>query len=259
MSTADLRAALGPNHDWAICWDIEHWKQRYAALSGDRPSPALQLDPLAPGEPPAIADPAVLAVPVAEDHPAAGAGVALAGVDAGAEVLSGPAVSRHLNTSYSSVSGRYSAGDRPSPDVQSADMDREVGNAPWVGDRPSPEADRDSPQWEACKVCGGDHWTKDHPATAPAEGLDEERARIMKRIGRLFDSYEHESTEAERGLMDAIREAVEDIVTDRYARLAPDSAHRMRGGLDLRCVIDGEPWPCSTAKASALDSAQEAE
>lgn len=21
-----------------------------------------------------------------------------------------------------------------------------------------------SPQWEACKVCGGDHWTKDHPA-----------------------------------------------------------------------------------------------
>lgn len=19
------------------------------------------------------------------------------------------------------------------------------------------------PQWEACKVCGGDHWTKDHP------------------------------------------------------------------------------------------------
>jgi hypothetical protein len=22
-----------------------------------------------------------------------------------------------------------------------------------------------SPQWEDCKVCGGDHWTKDHPAT----------------------------------------------------------------------------------------------
>jgi hypothetical protein len=21
-----------------------------------------------------------------------------------------------------------------------------------------------SPQWEDCKVCGGDHWTKDHPA-----------------------------------------------------------------------------------------------
>jgi hypothetical protein len=20
-----------------------------------------------------------------------------------------------------------------------------------------------SPQWEDCKVCGGDHWTKDHP------------------------------------------------------------------------------------------------
>ena len=25
-------------------------------------------------------------------------------------------------------------------------------------------ADPQSPQWEACTVCGGDHWTKDHPA-----------------------------------------------------------------------------------------------
>lgn len=28
-----------------------------------------------------------------------------------------------------------------------------------------------TPQWEACKVCGGDHWTKDHltDATGPCE------------------------------------------------------------------------------------------
>jgi hypothetical protein len=25
-----------------------------------------------------------------------------------------------------------------------------------------------SPQWEDCKVCGGDHWTKDHPVYAEA-------------------------------------------------------------------------------------------
>lgn len=24
-----------------------------------------------------------------------------------------------------------------------------------------------SPPWEACKVCGGDHWTKDHALFAP--------------------------------------------------------------------------------------------
>jgi hypothetical protein len=26
-----------------------------------------------------------------------------------------------------------------------------------------------SPQWEDCKVCGGDHWTKDHPT--PSGGV----------------------------------------------------------------------------------------
>ena len=40
--------------------------------------------------------------------------------------------------------------------------------------------DPHSPPWEACKVCGGDHWTKDHPAVVaalagsePAAGLRE--------------------------------------------------------------------------------------
>ena len=27
----------------------------------------------------------------------------------------------------------------------------------------TPKADPLSPQWEDCKICGGDHWTKDHP------------------------------------------------------------------------------------------------
>jgi len=26
------------------------------------------------------------------------------------------------------------------------------------------------PQWEACKVCGGDHWTKDHDDGCPVCG-----------------------------------------------------------------------------------------
>lgn len=29
-----------------------------------------------------------------------------------------------------------------------------------MSDQPDPL----SPQWEACKTCGGDHWTKDHQA-----------------------------------------------------------------------------------------------
>ncbi len=45
---------------------------------------------------------------------------------------------------------------------------------------PATERDPHSPQWEDCKVCGGDHWTKDHPATpqTPATGLREALERI---------------------------------------------------------------------------------
>jgi hypothetical protein len=28
-----------------------------------------------------------------------------------------------------------------------------------------------SPQWEDCKVCGGDHWTKDHPHDTPEAAI----------------------------------------------------------------------------------------
>lgn len=34
--------------------------------------------------------------------------------------------------------------------------------APSEGAGGYPVTDPKSPQWEACKVCGGDHWTKDH-------------------------------------------------------------------------------------------------
>jgi hypothetical protein len=34
------------------------------------------------------------------------------------------------------------------------------------GEAPDP----DSPPWEACKICGGEHWTKDHPAALPEYG-----------------------------------------------------------------------------------------
>lgn len=41
-----------------------------------------------------------------------------------------------------------------------------------------------TPQWENCKTCGGDHWTKDHPGVAPLERhefirMAEDRERKM--------------------------------------------------------------------------------
>jgi hypothetical protein len=35
-----------------------------------------------------------------------------------------------------------------------------------------------SPQWEDCKVCGGDHWTKDHPHDTPEAEIARQRARF---------------------------------------------------------------------------------
>jgi len=58
------------------------------------------------------------------------------------------------------------------------------------------------PQWEACKVCGGDHWTKDHGKETPtsitqfwidriiaerqAEAVAAERARIKAAVESLY-------------------------------------------------------------------------
>jgi hypothetical protein len=42
-----------------------------------------------------------------------------------------------------------------------------VAVLPWFGrliaDAANPRPDPLIPQWEMCKTCGGDHWTKDHP------------------------------------------------------------------------------------------------
>ena len=46
-----------------------------------------------------------------------------------------------------------------------------------------------TPQWEACKVCGGDHWTKDHTTLEGhricEENMDAEIARQAAEIATL--------------------------------------------------------------------------
>ncbi len=47
------------------------------------------------------------------------------------------------------------------------------------------------PQWEDCKVCGGDHWTKDHPSSAPdVEGLRRAVLDEVLALPRTPDSTE---------------------------------------------------------------------
>ena len=49
------------------------------------------------------------------------------------------------------------------------------------------------PQWEACKVCGGDHWTKDHTTLEGhricEENMDAEIARQAAEIATLRAQY----------------------------------------------------------------------
>jgi len=51
-----------------------------------------------------------------------------------------------------------------------------------------------TPQWEACKVCGGDHWTKDHTTLEGhricEENMDAEIARQAAEIATLRAALE---------------------------------------------------------------------
>ena len=42
--------------------------------------------------------------------------------------------------------------------------------------------DPKSPQWEDCKVCGGDHWTKDHPADSRGFAVQQDAERCIQEI-----------------------------------------------------------------------------
>jgi hypothetical protein len=54
-----------------------------------------------------------------------------------------------------------------------------------------------SPQWEACKVCGGDHWTRDHEAAEP-------HVLVPVEIGGMtYQADRH----TEAGLRDVARDA----------------------------------------------------
>jgi hypothetical protein len=93
----------------------------------------------------------------------------------------------------------------------------------------STDVDPLSPQWEDCKVCGGDHWTKDHPdlrlppekqepmppdrtPAAQAEGVRLERERIyMALVDRLW------GCDADANAVLDIVENPEDTALDRLA------------------------------------------
>jgi len=83
------------------------------------------------------------------------------------------------------------------------------------------------PQWEACKVCGGDHWTKDHTTLEGhricEENMDAEIARqaatiatlraaldgLGKPMGEwLVEMMERNMTPPEATLYDALRAAL---------------------------------------------------
>jgi len=75
-----------------------------------------------------------------------------------------------------------------------------------------------TPQWEACKVCGGDHWTKDHTTLEGhricEENMDAEIARQAAEIATL------RALSSDR-----------DALTDRL-EAAEDAARRFRIALD---------------------------
>ena len=89
-----------------------------------------------------------------------------------------------------------------------------------------------SPQWEDCKVCGGDHWTKDHSEHPfNQQRFDAETRQLKAGIRKRGEESEPYHTEAYGPSPDTRAEAVP--VAESHK---PGEAHRYR----IECEVCGE-------------------
>lgn len=95
-------------------------------------------------------------------------------------------------------------------------------------DAKPPVRDPLSPQWEDCKVCGGDHWTKDHPPETQFAWLIE-RGQPERQVPTVWWTGTDWTTDAHAAEKYATRDIAERVIVAR----SPIPSHRPPGSLSL--------------------------